>query len=341
MTTLYYCGSFLAALIFGKILSKVGYRAGFTISALVAASATYALTLTDNQLTWLFLRFIGGFSLGAYYVVVDGWFQALANQRSRGKLFATYETVRLAATALGPFLLILGSANGSLTIVALAYVASVIPALLTQEPSGSGKNDFRFQGLIETARCFPAALLVSACGGIANASFYGLSALYASGIGLSIDHIAFFVAFVLVAPAISEIPLGALADRFTRMGVASICAAVSVTTCLVLVSLQAPPLWIVCIGGAIVGGTMVPMYAFGLSRIVDASADTDTVQATSAGLIAYNFGAFVGPILAGVSITAFGPVGLYVFLSVVASIAFLSALSDIKFARCCPEQRTT
>lgn len=338
VTTLYYCGSFIAALTFGKVLSRIGYRTGFALSALLAAGATYALTLTDDQMTWLLLRFVGGFTLGAYYVVVDGWFQALADRRSRGKLFATYETVRLTATALGPLLLILAATNASLTIVALAYIASVAPALFTKEPEGGRLKTYRFSGLFETARCFPAAILVAACGGIANASFYGLSAIYASGIGLSLDSIAFFVGFVLIAPAISEIPLGALADRFTRMSVASCCALAAISACVLLITVQAPPLWLVCIGGAIVGGSMVPMYAFGLCRIVDSSEDADTIQATSAGLIAYNFGAFVGPVLAGIAIASFGPSGLYVFLAVIASVAFLSALSDLKFARCCPEQ---
>lgn len=338
VTTLYYCGSFIAALTFGKVLGRVGYRAGFAISALVAAVATYALTLTDDQTSWLLLRFVGGFSLGAYYVVVDGWFQALADRRTRGKLFATYETIRLAATALGPFLLVVAATNASLTIVALAYIASVVPALLTKEPQGGKQKSYRFSGLFETARCFPAAIVVAVCGGIANASFYGLSAIYASGIGLSVDAIAFFVGFVLIAPAVSEIPLGALADRFTRMSVASWCALAAITACILLIAVEAPPLWFVCVGGAIVGGSMVPMYAFGLSRIVDASDDADTIQATSAGLIAYNFGAFAGPVLAGVAIAHFGPIGLYVFLAVIAGVAFLSALSDIKLSRCCPEQ---
>lgn len=337
VTTLYYCGSFIAAATFGKVLSRIGYRAGFAVSALFAATASYALTITDSQLGWLILRFIGGFSLGAYYVVVDGWFQALADRRSRGKLFATYETVRLAATAGGPFLMVLGSATASLWIVAFAYLASVLPAILTQEPDNKNSRTFRFRGLIDTVRCFPAAVLVAACGGMANASFYGLSAIYASGIELSVEAIAFFVAFVLVAPAISEIPLGALADRLTRMRIAAYCAAIAATACMVLIWLEAPPLWLACAGGALVGGAMVPMYAFGLSRIVDASDEADIVQATSAGLLAYNMGALAGPVLAGVSIASFGPTGLYVFLFIVAVVALLSAFSDIKFARCCPE----
>lgn len=337
VTTLYYCGSFIAAVTFGKVLSRIGYRAGFAVSALFAAAASYALTFTDDQLSWLVLRFIGGFSLGAYYVVVDGWFQALADRRSRGKLFATYETVRLAATAGGPVLMVFGSATASLWIVAFAYLGSVVPALLTQEPNSKEFRAFRFQGLIGTARCFPAAILVAACGGMANASFYGLSAIYASGVGLSLEAIAFFVAFVLVAPAITEIPLGALADRLTRMRVACCCAATAAIACLVLIWLQTPTLWLACIGGAVVGGSMVPMYAFGLSRIVDASNEANILQATSAGLIAYNLGAFAGPVLAGLSIASFGPAGLYVFLCAVATVALLSAFSDIRFSRCCPE----
>lgn len=340
VTTLYYCGSFLAALTFGLVLSRIGYRAGFAVSALMAAGATYGLTLTESQVGWILLRFLGGFSLGAYYVVVDGWFQALAERRSRGKVFATYETVRLAATAVGPSLLVLGSVNGSLLIVGAAYLASILPALLTKEPNETTNKTYRFTGLVELARCFSAPILVALCGGIANASFYGLSAVYATGIGLTVESIAFFVAFVLVAPALSELPLGALADRFTRMGVAAACALTALGACLILIWVQTPPLWLACFGGAVVGASMVPMYAFGLSRIVDASTDSAHVEATSAGLVAYNAGAFAGPVLAGSAMLVFGPVGLYVFLAGVATTAALAALADIAFARCCPEAAT-
>ncbi len=337
VTTLYYCGSLTAAMTFGKILSKIGYRAGFCLSAFTAAAATYALTLTDSELGWLLLRFLGGFSLGAYYLVVDGWFQALADRRSRGKLFATYETVRLAATAGGPFILILGSTTANLWIVSFAYIISILPALLTREPDIKNTNAFQFKGLYNIAQCFPCALLLAVCGGMANASFYGLSAIYASGIGLKVEAIAFFVAFVLIAPAATEIPLGALADRFTRMGVAACCAAMAATVCMILLWLQAPPFWLACFGSALVGGAIVPMYALGLSRIMDASNTADIVQVTSAGLIAYNAGAFLGPTFAGFSIAWFGPTGLYAFLSIVAAAAFIAAISDIRFNRCCPE----
>ena len=234
-TTVYYCSSFLAAITFGKVLNRMSYRAGFALSTLFAAAASFALILTENQLAWLV--FVGGFSLGAYYVVVDGWFQALADRRSRGKLFATYETVRLAVTAGRPFLLVVGSVTANLWIVSLVYLAAILPALLTPELGRAAPGSFRSGGLLEMARCFPASLLMAAYGGIANASLYGLSAVYASGVGLTMGSLSFFVAFVLVAPAVVEIPLGALADRLTRIRVAAACGAVAFMAAFLLAGL--------------------------------------------------------------------------------------------------------
>lgn len=336
-TTLYYCGSFLAALLFGKLLNLVGHRFGFAISAFFAAAASFALTLTSNDVAWLALRFIGGFSLGAYYVVVDGWFQSLADRRSRGKLFATYETVRLAATAGGPFLLVLGSTTSSLWVVSMAYILSVIPALFTQAPDRRKSKKYRFQGLADTFRCFPAALSIAACGGAANATFYGLSAIYASAIGLTPSEIAVFVAMVLVAPSISQIPLGAMADRYTRMQVAAGCAVTAILACTLLIILGNPTYWFICMAGALVGGAMVPMFSFALSRIVDHTDRSDVVLATSAGLLAYNAGAFVGPVVAGLTMMFLGPTGLYTFLLAIASIALLASVSDVVLSRCCRE----
>lgn len=121
------------------------------------------------------------------------------------------------------------------------------------------------------------------------------------------------------------------------MRVAACCAVVATIAYVILIWLQTQPLWLACFGGAIVGGSIVPMYALGLSRIVDASDKADIVQATSAGLIAYNAGAFMGPIFAGTSIAWIGPAGLYAFLSVVAATALLAAFPGIKFTHCCPE----
>ncbi|MBX2853392.1 MAG: MFS transporter [Rhodobacteraceae bacterium] len=338
VTAAYYLGSFLAAACFGSILKRIGPVNGFIVSAAIAAVATAALSVATSQTEWLALRFAGGFSLGAYYIVVDGWFQRLSDRSNRGKIFAAYETIRLAATALGPALLIFGSLQANIAIIIGAYALSILPVLTVPSEPVPIKQPRLFRGLTQVVTCFPAALVLCACGGFANASFYGLSAIYATASGWSEAGVALFIGVVLVAPAVSELPIGAAADRFGRMAVAILLCLTAAAACLLLanVTIASPLMGALC--AAVVGASMVPLYALGLSRIADASAPDQITDATTAGLVCYNLGAFVGPALTGAVMSAFGPNGLYITLAGCAAAALIAATSDRAFAQCCPEQ---
>lgn len=337
VTSVYYAGSLFGALTYGALVRKLGYRVGFAVAATIAAICAIGLATAEQGGAWLALRFGGGYALGAYYAVVDSWFQALGDRRTRGKLFALYETVRLAATALGPFLLVWGALQASLLVVAFAYLLSILPAWMNPPPLKASLKSFAWSGTLDIARCLPLPLLVAFCGGVANASFYGLSAVYAEALNFKREAIAIFVAVVLVAPALSELPLGAVADRSRRMAVAAKCGLAACIACMFLVAWQAPPFWLICFGGMIVGGMMVPMYAFGLSRLTDAVGEEEALAAATAGLLAYNAGAFAGPTAAGLAMGLLGPPGLYVLLGIIAGIATVAAMLDLLTQRCCPE----
>jgi len=337
-TSLYYAGSVTGALTYGWVLTRLGYKAGFLLAAILASVTSYALTQSDDPIVWLGLRFFGGYALGAYYVVVDSWVSALGTRNTRGRLFATYETLRLIATAIGPSLIVIGATSASISLVACGYVVSFVPALLNGAPAPKPETRSLSTNLTETARCFPFALTIAFCGGVANASFYGLSAIYAKEIGFDNATVALFVGIVLVAPAISEIPIGALADRFRRMPVAAWASILAAAASLTLALWSPSNFWLAATAGVLVGGSMVPLYALGLSRIVDAVGEQDAVPATTVGLLAYNVGAMSGPAVAGFAMQQFGPSGLYLFITAVAIVAAISSMADTTKGRCCPEQ---
>jgi len=337
VTSLYYVGSLIGTLTFGYIVRRIGYKPGFMIAAVVAGVTTYLLTATSEPSAWLALRFIGGYALGAYYVVVDSWVAALGTRNTRGKLFASYETIRLTATALGPPLLIAGAVTTSLLLIAIGYLCSFIPATFSPTPVIAEKETPGFRYLAGIFRCFPLALTLAFCGGAANASFYGLGAIYASDTGLSIPEIALFVSAVLIAPALIEIPIGAIADKFTRASTAIGMTAIAATSAFIVVSIAPQTPWIVAGFGMLVGSCIVPLYALGLSRIVDATGSGTAILASTAASITYNIGASIGPASAGVAMQTFGPTGLYVFLGMVAILAGTAALCDLSPRRCCPE----
>ena len=336
-TSLYYAGSVTGALTYGWFLNRVGYKIAFFAMAMLAGVATFALTEFDDPSVWLGLRFLGGYALGGYYLVVDSWVPALGTRQTRGRLFAGFETLRLLATAIGPSLIVVGATTTSITLVAIGYAVSFVPALFNDAPNPKAKDRGLSGGIARLARCFPFALAVAFCGGIANASFYGLSAVYANALGYDPVQIALFVSIVLVAPAVIAIPVGALADRFRRMSVAMSIAGLSMLAC-IFVSLAHPTsFWTATAASVVASGCLVPLYVLGLSRIVDAVGEQDVVLAATTGLLAYNAGALCGPFAAGFAMERIGPTGLFVFLGVVASVATLLAVADMHLSRCCPE----
>ncbi len=336
-TSLYYAGSVTGALTYGWILNRVGYKVAFFAIAMVAGAASFALTQFDEPLVWLSLRFLGGYALGGYYIVVDSWVSALGTRRTRGRLFASFETLRLLATALGPLLIVMGATTTSFTLVAIGYAVSFVPALFNDAPTPNAKGRKLSGGIAGLAQCFPFALAVAFCGGVANASFYGLSAVYAKAIGFDAVLIAMFVGVVLVAPAVTAIPIGALADRFRRMPVAACISGLSAFSCFFVSLVHPMSFWAATAASVVAGGCLVPLYALGLSRIIDAVGEQGAILATTTGLLAYNAGALCGPIAAGFAMERIGPTGLYVFLGGIASVATLLAVADMQVSRCCRE----
>lgn len=337
VTSLYYAGSMIGALTYGWVLRRIGYKIAFFLMAMLASLATFSLTLFDDPFMWLVLRFVCGYALGAYYIVVDSWVAALGTRSTRGRLIAGFETLRLLATAIGPSLIIVATTMTSFMLVAVLYAISFVPALLNEAPNPKAKSNERSNGVSGLVSCFPFALAVAFCGGIANASFYGLSAVYAKALGYDTAQIAVFVGIVLVAPAIFAFPIGALADRMGRMPVALLIAGFSMLACLFVSLVHPASFWLVTTASVVAGGCLVPLYVLGLSRIVDAVGEQDVIPATTVVLLSYSFGALCGPIAAGTAMELTGPTGLYVFLGMVSLIATLLAIVDMYLWQCCPE----
>lgn len=337
ITTLYYAGSFCGTIGCGAIVRRIGYKPSFAIVAGLAAITTYALTLTNDPAHWLILRFIGGFALGAYYIVVDSWVAALGTKTTRGRLYAVYETIRLISTALGPMLIVIGAGTSALLIVLVGYAVSFIPALCCETPVAASRDHKPGLAMISIIQCFPFVLVIAFCSGIANASFYGLSLVFANGIGLSPATTATFIGLVLIAPAVTEIPTGILADRFRRMTTALTIACIAGGATISMVALSPTTFWTIAALGIIVGGCMVPLYALAISRIVDSVGEHQAIDASTTASMVYNFGAFAGPVSAGTVMEIYGPSGLYVFLSGIACLAAIAAVIDMMHSTCCAE----
>ncbi|MFD1157754.1 hypothetical protein [Roseovarius aestuarii] len=128
--------------------------------------------------------------------------------------------------------------------------------------------------------------------GLLSSSFYGLGTIYAEGIGFSAAQIALFVSLVLIAPAVTQLPTGALADWYGRVQIATL-ASLLALACASAVSFQFVNSFLtVTITAVLVNGLGQPLYALGHGRLVDGG--HNLIAATTAGLLGYSFGTFFG-----------------------------------------------
>jgi len=335
MTSVWYLGAFLGTVFGGYIIGQFGYRRTFVLTAILAAFSVWALGISNFPGWWLSLRFLGGFGLGVYYLLMESWVSGLATSSTRGRMLAIYEALRIGAVALGPILLIIASTHTAFVLVGALFVIAIFPAMLAGSPTAE-LNTPSWRDALEIFVCSPCSVTLTLVAGFLSSSFYGLGAIYAKQLGFSSAEIALFVSFILLAPALSQLPIGTLADLYGRARIGVLIAGVAIV-CSLTLALELPSTFLgVTIMAAIVTGLSQPLYALGHGRLVDGG--HELVAATTAGLIGYNIGTFFGPLGAALAMDYQGPTGLYTWICVTLTIGAIAALFAVSQTRmrCCP-----
>ncbi len=184
--------------------------------------------------------------------------------------------------------------------------------------------------------CSPCTLTLTIIAGLLSSSFYGLGAIYAEGLGFSKTEIALFVSVTLFAPAMSQLPIGAAADLYGRAPISALICVLAAAGA-TLLALGVPGSFLaVTVMAVIVTSFSHPLYALGHGRLVDGG--HELIAATTAGLIGYNIGTFLGPFGAALAMDRSGPAGLYSWLSFCLVLGLCVAVLAMlqPRARCCP-----
>ncbi len=335
VTSAWYLGAFLGTVLGGRVINRFGYHYAFAFTATLAAFSVWGLNLSNSPVLWLFLRLVGGFGLGAYYLLMESWISGLATQDTRGRMLATYEAMRIGAVALGPLLLVVTSTHTAFALIGAIFVLAIIP-ITTARPPSVKLNPTNWRHALDIFACSPCTLTLTVIAGLLSSSFYGLGAIYAENLGFSKVEIAMFVSVILFAPALSQLPIGTLADFYGRARI-SVLVALLAAICAFMLALQVPSSFLaVTIVAAIVTGLSHPLYALGHGRLVDGG--HELIAATTAGLIGYNIGTFLGPIGAALAMDHLNPAGLYFWVSLCLVFSIFAAMLTTlqPRARCCP-----
>ena len=337
VTSCFYAGSFLGAMTFPVLVRRRGRRASLILALVGLFVVSFLLSYADEEWAWLALRGVGGYLLAATYVITDSWVAALGDRRSRGQLMALYEILRLGAVALGPSLVAVEATELGIQIAAGVYLLALIGTAWSGEPKGEAGAVQPPKPSLSLLRCFLPAYLILTCAGFANSSFYALGAVYAENLGFVRTDVALFAGIVLFTPALTELPLGAIADRMRRMLVVAAIGAIALCASSAIAVYRPETLASLTALAVLVGGGVVPLYALTLSRIADSVDQADMINAAKLGLLFYSVGGISGPAASGAMMDLIGASGLYVALGATSGAVILLAAADLA-RRCCAEQ---
>ncbi|NRB16457.1 MAG: MFS transporter [Rhodobacteraceae bacterium] len=301
-----------------ELIRRVGHVRVFAALASFISAVMILYPAFTNPVAWSLGRALIGFCFSGVYVTAESWLNNAADNQNRGKALSLYMIVQMFGIVSAQALVLIGDPAGYEIFVLASVLISIsfAPILLSISPTPAfdTAKPMSLRRLMEASPlgCVGMFLL----GGVFSAQF-GMSAVYAVKVGLSLTEISTFVATFYVGALFLQYPIGWMSDRMDRrilvLFVAAFAAAGSV-----LAIIFGGHFWMLLAAAFLVGGLANPLYSLLIAHTND-YLDHDDMAAASGGLVFINgLGAIAGPLIIGglMSDTVFGPAGFFIFMAV-------------------------
>lgn len=314
----YFAGFVIGTFMCPALIRRVGHIRAFSALASVASTTAIVHAIAVDPWVWALLRLIAGFCLVGLYMVMESWLNVLSPNAARGRVFAAYVAITLAAQGLGQFLVLAGDVVGfvPLGLVSILLSLALVPVAFTRtlepQPVFAPKISLkRLYGIspLGTAAAFSSGLL--------NGAFFGMGAVFAQRVGLVGFGVAMFMGATIFGGALLQWPIGHASDNHDRRRVLTVVCAVAAALAVLanaLISVSTVAL-IVCT--FFYGGLVFTIYGLSVALINDRISQEEVLEAASALLLVHGVGAIIGPLVAGWLMDARGPGSLLLYFALV------------------------
>ena len=286
----------------------------------------FALMSTQSIIAWFAIRFLGGLVGSVLFVVTETWIIEITPRVHHGRVMGFYNTTLALSFALGPLMLSITGAQGTLPFLAgiglmvlagfpLLWAGSYVPN--SSDNPGFGVVSFAFVAPLLALACFVVAFKE-----LATTS---LMPVYGLRIGMSESSATLMLFFGAVGGALLQFPIGWAADHFNPRKVLVACA---------LAGLAGAAVWPFVVGVPFLlwttlflwWGLFAGVYTVAMILAGQWFKGAELATAMAAFGVFWGVGAFVGPLLGGASMDLWNPYGLPLTLVIVAGLFFVISL---------------
>ncbi|MGR3583648.1 MAG: MFS transporter, partial [Pseudooceanicola nanhaiensis] len=288
-----------------RLVGAVGHIRTFGVMCAFAAVAILLQALIVETWAWIPIRAVSGFCFAGAAMIVESWLSERAQPSTRGTIFGIYTMVNLGAVTAGQMSISLGDANGAVffAIGAIFYCLALVPTALSTSASPAPLTSVKLD-LPGLWRNSPVAVAAVFLVGVSNASFGALAAVYAGQVGLALTAITLFASIPVLAGALAQIPIGYLSDRMDRRIVLVATAALAMLADLAFAILlpEGQLANLVLVG--LFGAGIFSMYPIIVAHANDHAPPGTAIQVSGGLLMVFGLGSILGPLMAGVAMSA-------------------------------------
>jgi MFS family permease len=329
----YYVGFVAGCLLGPYVILRAGHIRTFAAMVSTAAVLVLCHSLMRDPLVWNGLRAMTGFSLATLYLVIESWLNDRASNTTRGTVMSAYIVVNFAAFTVGQMMVSLYPVTAIAPFVLAAILISLatLPVALTSsaQPAPISLVRFRPRRLFATA---PVAFVGAFMIGVSNGAFWALGAVFATGIGLSVEQAALFVSATVAGGALGQWPVGRLSDRIDRRIVLAMLLVGSTLAGLALGLLTVGTNTLLLMG-FVFGVLTLPGYSLAAAHAYDKTAPGEYVETAAGVLLINGLGSVCGPLIAAIAIARGGPHALFLVTAAVQALLFLFIVVRIRVRR--------
>lgn len=311
----YYLGFLVGSRIASWVVGRVGHVRTFAALASLASVSVLLHAVFVEPVSWAVMRLATGLSYAGLYVVAESWLNDRATNETRGQLLSIYMVVMYGGMASGQLLLnvadpggydlfILSSVMVSLALIPMLVTVGAAPEIVTPKPVG----------VRELYRISPLGVVGSVATGLTNGAFFGMGAVYAASIGLSVGNISLFMAATVIGGVVLQWPMGRLSDRIDRRIVLACVTIVAAACALAAILLAGVSTMALLACAAAYGAASFPMYSLSIAHTNDRLAPEQIVPASGTLVLLGGIGACLGPVSAAGAMALIGSPGFFWYL---------------------------
>ncbi len=343
LMTGHFMGYIFGAIVVPKWILQVGHVRAFAALASVSSLVFIIYPSFPNLPVWFILEFSFGFCLSGFLFVAARRLNKIASVKTSGRIIFIYLIMQTLGLILGQVVLNFASAEGfELFIIGSVILSlSLIPMILTNTITGLNTDkDRETMKLIEITPMGAVAAFVHGKtfdvtktmemkdlikdaplgtvgmflqGGLIIV-MYTMAAIFGLQKGLSIVNLSIFISAVYIGGAITQHPMGWLADRMDRRWLIVIIASLGAVVC-VYGTFIGNDIILLASVGIMFAGAINPIYSLYMADTNDILGG-DTMEAASGLLSLINaIGGMIGTILVGAVITIYGANAYFIYIA--------------------------